>query len=94
MLLDVVNDAKWMDDRAACRSAENPDLWFAESVVPQRIAASICRRECPLIEQCLAYALERGPTAKGVWGGTTERDRWRMRRGVSPVARIGRPPKV
>ena len=36
-------------------------------------------RSCPVVEECLAYALETNQEA-GVWGGTSEEERRRLRR--------------
>jgi WhiB family redox-sensing transcriptional regulator len=48
-----------------CQSA--PDLFFAESPGDLKQAQELCRA-CPVRQECLAGALERGePT--GVWGG-------------------------
>jgi WhiB family redox-sensing transcriptional regulator len=43
-------------------------------------AKSLCNT-CPLIDPCLAGAMER--KEQGIWGGTTERERARMRRAAS-----------
>jgi len=40
-------------------------------------AKTICRR-CDVRETCLAYALKHHES--GIWGGTTDRDRQRMRK--------------
>ncbi len=40
-------------------------------------AKKVCQ-ECPLIKDCLEYALKNHEL--GVWGGTTERERYLMRR--------------
>ena len=79
-------------DRAACRDADR-DLFFPigrDDVDRPEIDAAreICAR-CPVLDDCLAYALAtRQPD--GVWGGmtTTERRtlarrRARMRRGAA-----------
>lgn len=42
------------------------------------VAKSICV-ECPVQVECLAYAVETGQRF-GVWGGTTEEERSRLRR--------------
>jgi WhiB family redox-sensing transcriptional regulator len=43
----------------------------------EEAALAVCQR-CPVIEECLAFALEHGEA--GVWGGTTEAERREMRR--------------
>ena len=48
-----------------------------------RKAVSICRR-CPVVDQCLAYALQH-PDMAGVWGGTSHRERNRMLKNATPA---------
>lgn len=43
-----------------------------------RKARSICA-VCPVVEECLEYALERREVY-GIWGGKTERERQRIRK--------------
>jgi WhiB family redox-sensing transcriptional regulator len=70
-------------ERGACRAAE-PELFFpiaaAGPGVPQVAAAKAVCRGCPVCAECLCYAMQ---TAQdhGVWGGTTEDERRRARRG-------------
>lgn len=53
-------------------------------------AKEICR-SCPLIVDCLAYALKNGEI--GIWGGTTEDQRVALRRrhGISGIRRYRTP---
>jgi WhiB family transcriptional regulator, redox-sensing transcriptional regulator len=53
-------------DLIPCRS-NDPELWFAEQTAQVEAAKALCR-ECPLIEGCLAGAIERAEPW-GVWGG-------------------------
>lgn len=65
--------------RAACRGAA-PDVFFplsARDVASRRAALSFCTR-CEIREQCLATAL-RDPSIVGIWGGTDEVERARLR---------------
>lgn len=62
---------------AACRGAD-PELFYpASEMGPGRRqverAKQVCRR-CPVRDQCLAHALNRGELY-GVWGGTTAGER-------------------
>ncbi|MFI9645467.1 WhiB family transcriptional regulator [Streptomyces sp. NPDC052040] len=62
---------------AACEG-EDPDLFFpvgsAGPALEETAAAKrVCHR-CPVIGECLEWALRSGQTA-GVWGGTGERER-------------------
>ncbi len=66
-------------DEAACRDAD-PELFFVAAVSgDQRAfepAKQWCRR-CPIVADCLRYALSHN--VQGVWGGTHERQRVRLR---------------
>jgi WhiB family redox-sensing transcriptional regulator len=62
---------------AKCRSVD-PDLFFPERGENTEAAKQVCAG-CPVQAECLEYAL--ATTQKfGVWGGTSERERRRMRR--------------
>lgn len=69
----------WMDD-ALCREV-GPEVFFPEADIPHRAAIEVCRR-CDVEIECLNYALTISPVA-GIWGGTTEADRRRLRRRAS-----------
>ncbi|POX50648.1 WhiB family transcriptional regulator [Streptomyces sp. Ru72] len=63
--------------QAAC-VGEDPELFFpvgtAGPAVEETAAAKrVCRR-CPVLGECLDWALGSGQTA-GVWGGTGEQER-------------------
>lgn len=67
--------------RAAC-AGEDPELFFPDgdgglSLLQISEAKGVCRG-CPLILSCLKGALERDEI--GVWGGTDDDDRARMKR--------------
>ncbi len=61
---------EWVS-RALCRTT-HPDELFVRGAA-QRNAAAICRN-CPVIAECLADALD-NQMEFGVWGGMTERQR-------------------
>lgn len=67
----------WMDE-AACAGIKGGH-WFPERGESVNVARQICSG-CPVREQCLAYALDHGEHF-GIWGGTSERERRRMRKG-------------
>jgi len=69
-------DPSWRE-RAACRGYD-PDIFYPTSGDGVQRAAAICAT-CPVKEPCLAYALSAHESV-GVWGGTSERERVRMRR--------------
>lgn len=71
----------WMD-HAACREV-GAEPFFAETEnelvrVDYRAAKRVCAR-CPVMGECLDYALELN-IAYGVFGGLTERERRVIRR--------------
>lgn len=68
----------WTAD-ALCGSRD-PEMWFPNNgrVDQHRLAEAICQ-ECPVRAQCLSEALA-NPWITGIWGGTSETDRKRMRR--------------
>jgi WhiB family redox-sensing transcriptional regulator len=58
----------------------NSEVFFPEEYTDPAVvnaAKQICSA-CPLINQCLAYAIQT-PWLEGIWGGTTPRQRSRMR---------------
>ena len=78
---------------AACRNSD-PDLFFPAgttgiSLADIAKAKAVCR-SCVVVGQCLQYALETNQET-GVWGGTSEDERRRLRRAW--IAR-GRPSVV
>lgn len=64
---------------AACREAD-ADLFFGSSRDNERGALAICEM-CTVIDACLAHALE-ARERFGIWGGTTEKLRKRILRGL------------
>jgi WhiB family redox-sensing transcriptional regulator len=64
-------------DLGSCRGMD-PDVFFpdrGESLAP---AKAICA-ECIVRDECLEFALDQGERF-GVWGGTSERERRKLRR--------------
>ena len=64
-------------DRAACLG-EEPELFFpigntGPALMQIEEAKAVCNR-CPVIDECLSFALEFGQDT-GVWGGLTEDER-------------------
>ncbi|MDN5797765.1 MAG: WhiB family transcriptional regulator [Intrasporangium sp.] len=73
MKVDVAR-AAWDEDwttHALC-TQQDPDALFVRGKA-QHDAKAICK-ECPVVLQCLAEALD-NRTEFGVWGGMTERER-------------------
>lgn len=72
---------EWRHD-AACRDSD-PELFFpigntGPALIQIEQAKQVCR-SCPVISECLQWALDSGQEA-GVWGGTSEDERRLMRR--------------
>lgn len=63
--------------QAACRGMD-PNIWHPETGEWPTQARRICF-QCPVREACLEWALMSGER-KGIWGGTTPRERSQMRR--------------
>ena len=69
-------------ERAACLRVD-PELFFPISSSGPTLlqideAKAVCGR-CPVMEQCLDWAVRVGQV-EGIWGGTTEHERRAMRR--------------
>ena len=66
-------------DAALCAQVD-PELFFPEQNASVRPALALCQR-CPVRQECLELALTiEGPPVVGVWGGSSEAERSRMRR--------------
>lgn len=73
---------EWME-RGACFRAgpEITSLFFPLKGQSFKEAKAICNNgPCPVRTDCLNYALQH-PNLIGIWGGTTGRERIRMRKG-------------
>ena len=66
----------WQDE-ANCLGVD-PDLFFPERGASTREAKEVCRG-CVVREQCLEFALATNQDS-GVWGGTSEEERRKLRR--------------
>lgn len=79
----------WAQD-ALCAQTD-PDLWYPElgGHAQAALARRICRA-CPVRAECLDYALAGADTwnglTTGIWGGTTPRERARIRRARKAAA--------
>jgi len=74
------NPKPWMDD-AACAHITDRDLFFPNGVGGEyqhqvNEAKALCST-CPVIADCMQYALELHPV-EGIWAGTTEAERRQM----------------
>ena len=72
---------RWRD-QAACRDTD-PELFFpigsTGAVLDEIDAAKAVCQECPVRQPCLQFALETNQDT-GIWGGTSEDERRRLRR--------------
>lgn len=72
--------ADWRHD-AACRD-EDPEIFFpiapSDSTLSAAAAKSVCQR-CPVVHDCLTWALDSGQRL-GVWGGLSELERRTLKR--------------
>lgn len=79
---------EWMED-AFCRQLP-ADVWYPEDAEGVYAAKRLCQAHCPVIGECLRYALEAGETypESGVWGGTSAPERRKLARGedITPKA--------
>lgn len=66
----------WKAD-GVCRTID-PELWFPDAPQTGAVAKKVCRT-CPVIAECLSYAL-RNNEAYGVWGGMGSSERRFLRR--------------
>jgi WhiB family redox-sensing transcriptional regulator len=78
----------WRDE-AECLSID-PELFFpvgtsGPALVQIQEAKSVCRR-CPVVDECLQWALDSGEET-GIWGGTDEDERILIRRRRSRAPR-------
>ena len=81
-------DRSWMG-RGNC-AGMNPDLFFPARGEASAPAKAVCA-PCEVKERCLNYAIEGGERF-GVWGGMSERERRRVRRGRQEENKHGRAP--
>jgi WhiB family redox-sensing transcriptional regulator len=77
--LDPFQRPEWMR-RGACRDAPT-ELFFLERGGSSRAGKALCA-VCVVRSTCLDYAMA-DPELLGIWGGTAERERDRLRRAAS-----------
>jgi WhiB family redox-sensing transcriptional regulator len=82
-----VSAQSWEAD-AACReiglTVFHPEGRGSALTAAECEAKTVCRQQCPVREQCLAYALQREGNADrysraGIWGGLNPRERAALR---------------
>lgn len=72
-------EEQWQD-RALCAQTD-PEAFFPEKGGSTREAKRICMG-CEVRDECLEYALANDERF-GIWGGLSERERRRLKRGIS-----------
>lgn len=82
-LFDLETPADWSAD-ALCAQVD-PELFFPGKGSSPKRAKKICA-QCPVIAECLAFALSH--FVEGVWGGTTYRERMALERNYISRHRI------
>ena len=75
---DDLDPDQWQD-RALCAQTD-PEAFFPEKGGSTREAKKICM-SCEVRSECLEYALEHDERF-GIWGGLSERERRRLKRGI------------
>ncbi len=75
-------DTKWMA-KGNCAN-KPPSLFFPSDGVGVERAKTVCE-DCPVLNQCLEYAIQ-NRIDHGVWGGTSERQRRRIIRARAAAA--------
>ncbi|MBC7279155.1 MAG: WhiB family transcriptional regulator [Nocardioides sp.] len=73
------------DLRGALCPQTDPEIFFPEAGASPAAAKKVCAA-CDVTSECLALALSLG-TVKGVWGGTTERERQALKRAAGDELR-------
>lgn len=79
--MKLIDREPWMDS-AVCAQTD-PEVFFPEQGGTAAAARRICSA-CPVVEDCLQYAVEHNE--QGIWGGTSAKTRQRMRGTEQPCA--------
>ena len=72
----LLQPVEWQND-ARCTEVD-PEIFFPERGGSSRAARTVCA-QCNVRAQCLEYALN-NKEQFGIWGGTSERERRRIRK--------------
>lgn len=74
-IIGIVGRRVLRADHALCRSFDS-DLWFSAAPHERAEAKQVCRA-CPVVDDCLTFALQH--PYEGVWGGCDEHERAAIR---------------
>ena len=72
----LLQPVEWQT-HARCHEVD-PEIFFPERGGSSKAARAVCN-QCSVRDQCLEYALN-NKEQFGIWGGTSERERRRLRR--------------
>jgi WhiB family redox-sensing transcriptional regulator len=75
-LRDLFGPLEWME-QAACLE-HDPEIFFPLKGGSTVFVKSICAG-CPVLEECREHALASVTPLEGIWGGTSERERRKLR---------------
>lgn len=75
-MIDQTSQFRWQD-HAACLGTYD-ERFFPERGASNSEVKAICAG-CPVIDECLEHALTK-PERFGIWGGTSERERQKIRK--------------
>jgi hypothetical protein len=88
--LSTGNDTPHWQPKGAC-AAVDPRIFFPEVGKPGNEARLICAG-CPVRAACLAWAIAHpAMTETGIYGGTSDRERRRIRTGKAPLPEVPEP---
>jgi WhiB family redox-sensing transcriptional regulator len=82
--MTALDDTAWME-RSKCSGAD-PDFFFPGQHESHLVEAAkrFCST-CPVRGACLRYALACSPAVEGIWGGTSRRERIKIKNGKLPL---------
>lgn len=72
------DEPPWFQQAVCAESEVDPEVFFPHKGQTAAAARAICKH-CPVTQACLDYAVT-NRIFYGVWGGMTERERYRIRR--------------
>jgi WhiB family transcriptional regulator, redox-sensing transcriptional regulator len=80
---DVMSAREVDFKQALCRGTDNPNQFHLDDLDSKwritKQAKQLCHTPCPILSDCLRYAMV-NRIDYGVWGGTTGKERERMRK--------------
>lgn len=74
----LLQPVEWQAQAQCARPEVDPEIFFPERGGSSKAARAVCAR-CEVRPQCLEYALK-NKEQFGIWGGTSERERRRIRK--------------